>query len=146
MDKQAAAYPMDATGCLHAGKQPERDDLQASPCGAHFRKAWSFTSTPPTRIPDLVFRHRAQFTLTLEPLYVVINVFNYSLNPMVEWFEGSSPGGGWGIFSPPPCPERLWGPPSLLSNGYQGVLSLGVKRPGREADHSPPSSAEVRNA
>jgi len=20
----------------------------------------------------------------------------------------------------PPCPDRLWGPPSLLSNGYQG--------------------------
>jgi hypothetical protein len=27
-----------------------------------------------------------------------------------------------------------------------GTLSLGVKRPGREADHSPPSSAEVKNA
>jgi hypothetical protein len=27
-----------------------------------------------------------------------------------------------------------------------GVLSLGVKRPGREGDHSPPSSAEVKNA
>jgi hypothetical protein len=27
-----------------------------------------------------------------------------------------------------------------------GVLSLGVKRPGREADHSPPSSAEVNKA
>jgi hypothetical protein len=27
-----------------------------------------------------------------------------------------------------------------------GNLSLGVKRPGREADHSPPSSAEVKNA
>jgi hypothetical protein len=25
-----------------------------------------------------------------------------------------------------------------------GVLSLGVKRPGCEADHSPPSSAEVK--
>jgi hypothetical protein len=25
-------------------------------------------------------------------------------------------------------------------------LSLGVKRPGREANHSPPSSAEVKNA
>jgi hypothetical protein len=25
-----------------------------------------------------------------------------------------------------------------------GVLSLGVKWPGREADHSPPSSAEVK--
>jgi hypothetical protein len=27
-----------------------------------------------------------------------------------------------------------------------GTLSLGVERPGREADHSPPSSAEVKNA
>jgi hypothetical protein len=27
-----------------------------------------------------------------------------------------------------------------------GVLSLGVKWPGREVDHSPPSSAEVKNA
>jgi hypothetical protein len=27
-----------------------------------------------------------------------------------------------------------------------GALSLGVKRPGREAEHSPPSSAEVKNA
>jgi hypothetical protein len=26
-----------------------------------------------------------------------------------------------------------------------GALSLGVKRPGREADHSPPSSAEGKN-
>jgi hypothetical protein len=26
-----------------------------------------------------------------------------------------------------------------------GALSLGVKRPGREADHSPPSSAKVKN-
>jgi hypothetical protein len=25
-----------------------------------------------------------------------------------------------------------------------GALSLGVKRPGREADHSPPTSAEVK--
>jgi hypothetical protein len=27
-----------------------------------------------------------------------------------------------------------------------GALSLGVKRPEREADNSPPSSAEVKNA
>jgi hypothetical protein len=26
-----------------------------------------------------------------------------------------------------------------------GVLSFGVKRPGREADHSPPSTAEEKN-
>jgi hypothetical protein len=37
------------------------------------------------------------------------------------------------------------GPPSLLAIGYRGLILLGVKRPGREADHSPPGSAEVKN-
>jgi hypothetical protein len=37
-------------------------------------------------------------------------------------------------------PDRLWGPPSLLSNGC-----LGVKRSGRKADHSSLSSAEVKS-
>jgi hypothetical protein len=41
------------------------------------------------------------------------------------------------IFTSPRRPDRLWGPPSLLFNGYGGVLSQGVKRPGREANHSP---------
>jgi len=30
--------------------------------------------------------------------------------------------------------------------GGGGVISLGVKRPGRETNHSPPSSAEIKNA
>jgi hypothetical protein len=34
------------------------------------------------------------------------------------------------------------GPPSLLYNGYR-VFPGGRKRPGRDADLSPPSSAEV---
>jgi hypothetical protein len=29
------------------------------------------------------------------------------------------------IFTSPCRPERLWGPPSLLSNGYRGLFSLG---------------------
>jgi hypothetical protein len=40
----------------------------------------------------------------------------------------------------------FWGPPSLLSSAYQDLLPLGVKRPGREAYNSSPSSAEVKNA
>jgi hypothetical protein len=43
------------------------------------------------------------------------------------------------IFSSPNRPDRLWGSPDLLSNEYRGV-----KQPGREANHSPPASAEVK--
>ena len=39
-------------------------------------------------------------------------------------------------------PDRPWGPPCLLYNGYR-VLTGGKVRPGRAADHSPPSSAAV---
>jgi hypothetical protein len=38
-----------------------------------------------------------------------------------------------------------WGPPTSYPMGT-GALSLGMKRPGREADDSPPSSAEIKNA
>jgi hypothetical protein len=38
------------------------------------------------------------------------------------------------------------GPTQPLIQWVTGALSLGVKRPGREADHSPPASAEVKNA
>jgi hypothetical protein len=48
------------------------------------------------------------------------------------------------IFSSPCHPHRLWSPPNLLSNGYRGAPSLGVKRTEREADHSLPTSAEVK--
>jgi hypothetical protein len=39
--------------------------------------------------------------------------------------------------------DRPYGPPSLQYNGYR-VSFLGVKRPGRDADHPPASSAEVK--
>jgi hypothetical protein len=34
------------------------------------------------------------------------------------------------------CPDRTWGPPSLLHNGYQ-VFPGGINRRGRDADPSP---------
>jgi len=38
---------------------------------------------------------------------------------------------------------RFWAHPASYTVGTR-ALSLGVKRPGRETDHSPPSSAEVK--
>jgi hypothetical protein len=47
------------------------------------------------------------------------------------------------IFSVPdrPAALRFTEPPNQW---VQGALSLGVKRPGRGVDHSPPTSAEVK--
>jgi hypothetical protein len=38
------------------------------------------------------------------------------------------------------------GPTQPLIQWVQRALSLGIKRPGRETDHSPPSSAGFKNA
>jgi hypothetical protein len=56
--------------------------------------------------------------------------------------RGSIPGrySEGNIFSSPPCPGRLWGPLSHLCNWY-----LGIKRTESQADHSPPSSVDVKN-
>jgi hypothetical protein len=42
------------------------------------------------------------------------------------------------------CPDRAWGQPSLLYNGYRAFPG-GKLRPGRDADPSPLFSAEVKN-
>ena len=58
------------------------------------------------------------------------------------WTVRGSNAGGGEIFRT--CPDRPWGPPSLLCNGYR-VFPGGKVRPGCDADPSPPSSAEVKN-
>jgi hypothetical protein len=46
---------------------------------------------------------------------------------------------GLRMVSFPSRPDGLWDPPSVIYSGYQRVM-----RQGREADHSPPTSAEVK--
>jgi len=51
------------------------------------------------------------------------------------------------MFSPsqPPCPDQIWGHLASCPADTE-VLSPAVKRLGHEADHSPASSAKVKNA
>jgi hypothetical protein len=44
--------------------------------------------------------------------------------------EVRSPAAAKGFFLYPRCPDRLWGPPSLLSNGYRGSLPRGQSAAG----------------
>jgi hypothetical protein len=55
-------------------------------------------------------------------------------------------GGGLGIFYFLHHFQTGSGPTQPSIQGVSGALSLGIKRPGREADHPPPASAEVKNA
>jgi hypothetical protein len=48
------------------------------------------------------------------------------------------------LFPSPKRPDRLWDTPSILYNGYGGCLP-GVKRQGREAEHSSVCNAMVKN-
>jgi hypothetical protein len=51
---------------------------------------------------------------------------------------------GLGIFLFTTVSRTALGPTQPPIQWVPGALSLGVKRPGREADHSPPSSAKVK--
>jgi hypothetical protein len=52
---------------------------------------------------------------------------NSSVGIRAGWSDdrGSIPGEGWEVPSSTPCPDRLRGPPSLLSNRYQGLFRWG---------------------
>ena len=58
--------------------------------------------------------------------------------------RGLNPGRFKSVFFSANRPALLWGPSSLLFNGYQGSLP-GAKRLGREVSHLPPSNVEVKN-
>jgi hypothetical protein len=51
-----------------------------------------------------------------------------------------------GIFLLTTASRPALGPTQHPMQWVPAALSLGVKRPGREADHLPPSSAEVKSA
>jgi len=51
-----------------------------------------------------------------------VESYKFKSETLLLTFDQVSPDRGWEFFSLPPCPDRLWGAPSLLSNGYQGLF------------------------
>jgi hypothetical protein len=61
--------------------------------------------------------------------------------------RGSSvrfPAGAGNFLLSPPASRTALGPTQSPIHWVPGALSLGIKQPGREANHSPPSSSEVK--
>jgi hypothetical protein len=75
---------------------------------------------------------------SLETKCSQISILILPSNNSTDWTVRGSNSGGGEIFHT--CPDRPWGPLSLLYNGYR-VFPGGKERPGRDADPSPPSSA-----
>jgi hypothetical protein len=76
------------------GRRPGRETDHSPPSSAEVKNAWSYTSTSPIRLHGVVLilkkkKHRGDFTTTTQHPMICIS---------------------------PTCPDRLWGPPSLLSN------------------------------
>jgi hypothetical protein len=59
--------------------------------------------------------------------------------------RGSIPDRGRGFFSSPCVQTSSGAHPASYSMGTGGSFPGSKARPGRDADHSPPSSAEVKN-
>jgi hypothetical protein len=83
---------------------------------------------------------------SLHYIWSLVWVVGIATKVRAEWprNRGSIPAGPRD-FSLLQCPERLWGPSSLIFNAYRRRFSPSVKRPEREYNHSPPSSVEVKN-
>jgi hypothetical protein len=78
-----------------------------------------------------------------EPRSSVSIVCGYGLDDQA--FKVWSPSEVKGFFLYLLCPDQLWGPLSLLYNGYGGPFPRAKTQPGCDANHSPPSSANVEN-
>ena len=86
--------------------------------------------------------------LSLSPsLYVYHNLFGFTLpeNRLRSGRPGIRIPVGETFFSSPKRTDRLWGPPTVVFNGYQGSFP-DVKRPECDVDHSPPSSVDVKKS
>jgi hypothetical protein len=90
--------------------------------GTHFSSAQCVLHVDQSRPPWFYHPDNVQWS---EQIMKLLGRYSAGLRAGRSGFWGSISNGGWEFFSPPPRPERLWGQPSLLSNGYQGFFLWG---------------------
>jgi hypothetical protein len=112
-------------------------------CSDTIDKCWALHPLVPRSCDSTPTGRRVFLSVTqwlsiysMEQLYCLVFVVpqepGSSLSTLSDYIldgRDSIPGGGKDIFLYPLCPDQLWGPPSLLSNGYQGPFR-GVMRAG----------------
>jgi hypothetical protein len=106
-------------------------------CFLHFRfrpEAWMACSSE-----VLVSMYSTWYRNLKDHTFNIYQPFRWSRNSVVGRLRGSNPG-RCKIFCFPKRPDQLWRLPSLLCNR---TLSPGLNQLGREANHWPPSSAEL---
>jgi hypothetical protein len=120
-------------GTLSLGlKRPGREANNSILSSAEVKNAWGYTSIPQYALMAWCSVKKQRTGTTLPLLFYPIGVLEFHSRRRlgIPVFSTAS-GTALGSTQPP----IQWVP---------GALSLGVKRPGREADHSPPSNAEVK--
>jgi hypothetical protein len=147
-----------APGALLPGiKQPGRETDQSPPSSAEVKECVElylhsficFTALYLVKQDNFTFTsganrggvsYRLHASLAQEPGYLGAVALGHWLDD-----RGFDSRQGLGIFLFTTASRPVLGPTQPPIQWTPGALSVGVKRPGREADHSPPSSVEVKN-
>jgi hypothetical protein len=87
---------------------------------------------------------KADYTIVSTIFHYVYYLLNTSILFHITRVPGFDFQWKLGIFLFTTATRMALGPTQLAIQWVPEAFSLGLKRPGREADHSPPSSAEVK--
>jgi hypothetical protein len=83
----------------------------------------------------------------LDPIYVALHkITSWNHYRAISWTTGVDSRKKYRFFSSSPCSDRLWSSPILLTNWNWRTTSFAVMQPWYEVYHSPPLTAEVKNA
>jgi hypothetical protein len=113
-----------------------------TPCNSERARRFGRNISPPSSRPKQETSLAYTSTLTMEAICSSETSIDSQLDGRVHAVQVPVVSGIFLLSTPS---RLVLGPTQPPIQCVQGALSPGIKRPGREADHSPPSNAEVKN-